>query len=167
MKSFRYLTALFALLSCVSLACAQKGAASEPAAAADRPAASAAGPADLAQIRKEIEELNRRMVETFKSGNVEGVAEFYTDDASIFYPRGKQLRGRYGVRGYWQNIEGGKDWKLEVLEVGGGEETIYEIGKSTFTSVVKGVESTYICNFVMIWKRQPGGGYKIYVDIYN
>lgn len=129
--------------------------------------ASAADVSRLAPIRREIEETNRRMVETLRKGDLLGVAAFYADDATMFYPRGKKIHGRKAIDDYWTGIKGAKDWVLEVVEVGGDKETVYQIGKSTFTSVSNGQESVYACDFLVIWKRQKNGQYKIYVDIYN
>lgn len=117
--------------------------------------------------REQIEALNRQMMQTFKRGDMLGVARFYADDATIFSYRGQKIQGRQAVDRYWAGIKNGKDWKLEVVEVGGQGVAIYQIGKSSLTTVRDGKESTYVCDFVVIWKRQPDGAYKIYVDIYN
>ncbi len=169
MKLLRFLTSLLALLTCVLSVVAQDLAQKGGAAANTQQTASftADKKTELSQVRREIEETNRRMVETFKSGDLLGVSGFYAADATIFYSRGKKIHGRAAIDAYWTSLKGGKDWKLEVLEVGGEKETVYQIGKSSFTSVIDGQESTYVCDFLLIWKRQPGGGYKIHVDIYN
>ncbi len=123
--------------------------------------------ADDAALRREIVEANRRMVEAMKRGDLAGVARFYADDATILFHRGQKIRGRQAVDNYWTSIKGAKDWKLDVIEVGGSRDEAYQIGKSSFTSEVNGKESTYTCDFLVIWKRQKDGALKIYVDIYN
>jgi ketosteroid isomerase-like protein len=135
------------------------------------PATAAAGHAshqtgDAAQLRKEIEDANRKLIETFKRGDYLGIARLYTDDATIQYPGGK-VRGREAIDKYWTSITGGKDWKLEVIEVGGDRETPYQLGRSAFTAVVDGKETTNVVDFVVIWKRQKDGQYKIYLDFYH
>ena len=122
---------------------------------------------DKASIRREIEDMNRRMVETMKRGDLLGVSRFYADDAMILFHRGKKIQGRKAIDAYWTSIKGAKDWKLDVIEVGGSRDEVYQIGKSSFTSEADGKENTYTCDFVVIWKRQTDGAYKIYVDIYN
>jgi ketosteroid isomerase-like protein len=123
--------------------------------------------ADMASLRPVIEEHNRKMVEAFKRGDHLAVSSFYADDATIFSYRGEKVRGRAAIDKYWTSIKGGKDWKLEVIELGGDRETVYQIGRSTLTTEREGKQSTYACDFVVIWKRQPDGTYKIHVDIYN
>lgn len=120
-----------------------------------------------ARLRREIEDANRRMVETFKRGDLAGVAAFYEDDATIFFSRDKRVHGRKAIDAYWLALKGGKDWKLEVYEVGGDRDTIYEVGRSTFISEADGKETAYACDILVIWKRQPDGRYKIHVDFYN
>ena len=122
---------------------------------------------DNAALRREIVEANRRMVEAMKRGDLAGVARFYADDAMILFHRGRKIQGRQAVDNYWTSIKGAKDWKLDVIEVGGSRDEAYQIGKSSFTSEVNGKESTYTCDFLVIWKRQKDGALKIYVDIYN
>ncbi|MBD0370490.1 MAG: DUF4440 domain-containing protein [Pyrinomonadaceae bacterium] len=123
--------------------------------------------ADMASIRPVIEEHNRRMTDAFKRGDFLAVARFYSDDATIFFSRGKKIQGREAIDKYWTGITGAKDWKLEVIELGGDRETVYQIGRSTLTSEREGKQSVYACDFVVIWKRQPDGSYRIHVDIYN
>jgi ketosteroid isomerase-like protein len=130
-------------------------------------AASSDKKGELAKIRLKIEETNRQMVEAFKRGNLLDVAAFYEDEATIYYPRGMKVHGRKAIDSYWNNVKGGKDWKLEVIEVGGDNKTVYEIGKSTFVSEINGKESTFVSDFVLIWKFQKNGKYKIHVEIFN
>jgi ketosteroid isomerase-like protein len=54
-----------------------------------------------------------------------------------------------------------------ALEVGGTKEAIFEVGKSSLTTEVDGKESTYTCDYVVIWKRQKDGSYRAHTDIYN
>lgn len=161
MKRTQLFFACAALLFCAAQSRAQDAAGQHPQGA---PAAHA--PADPAQLRREIEEENRQMIETFKRGDYLGIARFYTDDATIQFPGGK-VSGRQAIDKYWTSIKGGKDWKLEVHEVGGDRETAYQLGRSSFTSVADGKESTNVVDFVVIWKRQKDGRYKIHLDFYH
>jgi ketosteroid isomerase-like protein len=119
-------------------------------------------------VREQIVAANRQMMETFKRGDLIGVARFYADDATIFSHRGRKIQGREAIDRYWTSIKNARDWKLEVIELGGDKETVYQIGKSSLTTIDDGgAERTYVCDFVVIWKRKPDGAYKIHVDIYN
>lgn len=124
-------------------------------------------PAPPAAVREKIVAANRQMVETFKRGDLVGVARFYADDAMIFSHRGNKIQGRAAIDKYWTSIKNAKDWKLEVIELGGDRESVWQIGRSSLTSVHNGTDQTYVCDFVVLWKRQPDDTYRIYVDIYN
>jgi ketosteroid isomerase-like protein len=166
-------TALLAVLALCACAAATQSNSSAQNKSADAPKATAAAvmpardEADMAAIRPIIEETNRKMVETLKKGDLLGVSRFYTDDATMYFSRDRKIQGREALDKYWMGTKGAKDWKLEVRELGGDRETVYQIGRSTFISERDGKENTYACDFVVIWKRQADGSYRIYVDIYN
>lgn len=122
---------------------------------------------EMALIAQQIEAINRKMEEAFRRNDMSAVARFYADDATMFYSRGQKVHGREAIDRYWIGIKEPKDWKLQVVEIGGDRDTIYQVGKSTLTSGPVGKQGTYFCDFVLIWKRQPDGTYKIHIDIYN
>lgn len=119
-----------------------------------------------------VEEMNRKQIEAFNKGDLLGVARIYADDATIYFPhyqskQGRKIHGRAAIDKYWLAIEKPKAWKLEIVEVGGTKDAIWEIGKSTLTEEFDGKDSTYVGDFVVIWKRQTDGTYRIHTDIYN
>jgi ketosteroid isomerase-like protein/tetratricopeptide (TPR) repeat protein len=118
-------------------------------------------------LRQIVEECNRKVIADFKKGDMLAVARSYADDATIYFGRGEKVHGRAAIDRYWQAVTGAKDWKLEALEVGGTPEAIYEIGKSTLTTQAGGKDSTYVCDYVVIWKRQKDGTYRTHTDIFN
>jgi ketosteroid isomerase-like protein len=136
-------------------------------AASEKPAGQARDGASVQALRRIVDDCNRKSIEAFKKGDMLAVARLYTDDATIYFPRGKHVRGRRAIDQLWMSIKGPKDWKLETLEVGGTKEAIYEVGKSSLTTEENGKESTYVCDYVVIWKRQKDGSYKTQTDIYN
>jgi ketosteroid isomerase-like protein len=129
--------------------------------------AAARGPEGADALRHIVDELNRKAIADFEKGDMLAVARGYADDATIYFPRGKKVHGREAIDRYWQGLKGAKAWKLETTEVGGTREAIYEVGKSTLTTEVDGKESTYVCDYVVIWKRQKDGSYRAHTDIFN
>jgi ketosteroid isomerase-like protein/tetratricopeptide (TPR) repeat protein len=129
---------------------------------ADAPAAASSG-----SLRQIVEECNRKVIADFKKGDMQAVARSYADDATIYFGRGQKVHGREAIDRYWQGVKGAKDWTLEALEIGGTLEAIYEIGKSSLTTRVDGKDSTYVCDYVVIWKRQKDGSYRTHTDIFN
>jgi ketosteroid isomerase-like protein len=118
-------------------------------------------------LRQIVDDCNRKSIADFKKGDMLAVARGYADDATIYFPRGKKVHGRKAIDRYWQGVKGAKDWKLETIEVGGTRDAIYEVGKSSLTTIVNGKEGTYVCDYVVIWKRQPDGTYRTHTDIFN
>lgn len=134
--------------------------------------ASQTGTAEPKELRRTVEDLNRKQIEAFMKGDMPGVARFYADDATIYFPnytakKGDRLSGKAAIENYWSVIKTPKEWKLEVAEVGGTTGAIWVVGRSTLTHDVGGKLSTYASDFVVIWKRQPDGTYRIHTDIYN
>jgi len=120
-----------------------------------------------ASLRRIVEECNRKVIEDFKKGDMAAVARSYADNATIYFAPGKKVHGREAIDQFWKGLKGAKDWKLETIEVEGTADAIYEIGKSTLTTQLNGADSTYVCDYVVIWKRQKDGSYRTYTDIYN
>ena len=125
---------------------------------------------DVAQVRKSIEEAGVRFAQAFNRGDATSVAAMYTDDATILPPNGEMIQGREGFQGFFTGaIEGGmKDFTLTTVDVGWSGDTAYEIGKYTLKIQPEGQEGTTDAGkYVLVWKRQPDGAWKIHADIWN
>jgi ketosteroid isomerase-like protein len=121
-----------------------------------------------AALRREIEAVNAAMVATFNRGDYLGAARFYTDDAQIIGAGDVRVTGRRAVDQYWTSIPAGATWKLDVLEVGGSRASPWQLGRSTLVMPSRSGHgtSTSIVDFVGIWRRQPDGSLKLYIDMY-
>jgi putative intracellular protease/amidase/ketosteroid isomerase-like protein/tetratricopeptide (TPR) repeat protein len=118
-------------------------------------------------LRKIVDECNRKAIEDFKKGDMLAVARAYADDGALYFGRGQSIHGREAIDRYWQSLKGAKDWKLETTDVGGSLDAIYEVGKSTLVTEADGKESKYVCDYVVVWKRQKDGTYRAHTDIFN
>lgn len=123
-------------------------------------------------LRRIVEKMNQKQIEAFNKGDMLGVAHIYADDAMIIFPnyqakQGRKIQGRVAIDKYWLAIGKPKSWSLEVFEVGGTKDAIWVLGKSTLTEEYDGKDHTYVGDFVVIWKRQKDGSYRIHTDIYN
>ena len=118
-------------------------------------------------LRAEVKALNAAMVAAFDRDPAT-VARFYADSARIVGPRRQTVQGRVAIDRYWAAIRKPGAWKLEVVEVGGSRAEAHQIGVSTLTSTSSdGRQGTYVCDFVVIWKRQRDGTMRIMLDLYN
>ena len=119
-----------------------------------------------AQTSKIIDSLTREMEKVFNQNDMAKVASFYADDAEIA-GENYSVKGRSNLDNYWASLKDkGRGWKLTVVEIGGTGEYIYELGKSDL-SHLRGNDPNpvkSITNFLLIWKMQKDGSYKIFKD---
>lgn len=125
---------------------------------------SAQTPKDTSAVKKQIMLLNQQMEEAFNNNDMNKVAAFYADDGEIV-DDSYTVKGRTNLDNYWLALKDkGRGWKLSVIEIGGQGEFVYQLGKSDLKHISQGREANSITNFVLIWKKQTGGSYKIFRD---
>jgi uncharacterized protein (TIGR02246 family) len=115
---------------------------------------------------REITALNRRLEQEFESGNLLGVADLYADDGVLIDARGERTAGREEIDAYWSAIESPVDWRLEIAEIRGSEAIAYETGTSHLTTRRDGVLHTSVNDFLVLWRRDPDGAWRIELDAY-
>jgi len=116
------------------------------------------------RLYQTIDSLNKSMEKVFNADDMAATAELYSDDAEIIGAN-YVVSGRKNLDNYWLSLKGrGRGWKLTVTEIGGAGDYIYQLGNSDLTYIVNGKETKSVTNFVLIWKKQPNGDYKIFRD---
>ncbi|HET6723753.1 MAG TPA: nuclear transport factor 2 family protein [Chitinophagaceae bacterium] len=124
----------------------------------------AQGNVDRTKIKTTIENLNRQMEKVFNANDMAATAAFYSDDAEISGSN-YVVTGRKNLDNYWLSLKDrGRGWKLTVIEIGGTDDYIYQLGNSDLTYLVNGKETKSVTNFVLIWKKQKDNSYKIFRD---
>ena len=125
---------------------------------------------DAVQVRKSIEEACAKYSAAIREGNVAGVVDAYTVDATLVPPDGEILKGKQAIEELYRKFfqMGMKDIAFTTIEVGGSGDTAYEIGKTKVRIQPEGqaamMDST---KYLVIWKRQADGAWKVHVDIWN
>lgn len=93
------------------------------------------------------------------------VAAFYADDGEIVYEENYIVKGRANLDNYWLQLKDkGRGWELTVVEIGGAGEFVYQLGKSDLKHISGGKEMRSVTNFVLLWKKEADGSYKIFRD---
>ena len=122
------------------------------------------GNVDRNKIKTTIENLNKQMEKVFNANDMAATAAFYTDDAEISGSN-YVVTGRKNLDNYWLSLKDrGRGWKLTVIEIGGTDDYIYQLGNSDLTYIANGKETKSVTNFVLIWKKQKDNSYKIFRD---
>jgi ketosteroid isomerase-like protein len=126
---------------------------------------SAQGAKDTTSLQKQIIQLNQQMEDAFNANDMKKVGAFYADDGEIVYNENYIVKGRANLDNYWLQLKDkGRGWELSVVEVGGKDELVYQLGKSDLKYIREGKETRSVTNFVLLWKKQSDGGYKIFRD---
>jgi len=118
------------------------------------------------RARREIAANLREMEEAARRGDAAAIASFYAADA-LLISGGTRVEGREAVDAYWADAGEIVDWELEVFDVTGDAAIVHQSGRSHLTGRRDGEERTSVVDFLLVWKRQEDGGYRIAVDSYH
>ena len=126
-----------------------------------------------AQIKTQIEKLNKEMVAAVLSGNTERSMSFYTDDAISMPNYEKMLEGKDAIRKSNEAMTK-SGWKVVsfepvTLKVMSCEKTITEIGTFKISFSMEGMSKPVedIGKYITIWEKQPDGSLKIKIETWN
>jgi len=122
--------------------------------------------APLPAWQGELEARVRELEARYRAGNLLGVADLYADDGEIVDASGRRVRGRTELDAYWSGIEEPLDWRLATHALRGSEHVAYQTGTSTLSLRQEGVPVTYVTDFLVVWRREPDGEWKIELDLY-
>lgn len=123
-------------------------------------------PRPVSPFATEIEERSRDLEAAFRAGNLLGVADAYADDAVLLNGRGERTAGREAIDAYWSAIESPVEWKLKIRSIRGSDDMAYELGTSYLTTRRDGELSTTVTDFLLLWRRQENGTWRIELDAF-
>jgi ketosteroid isomerase-like protein len=95
------------------------------------------------------------------------LANIYSDDAQYVQPNTKILKGKTEIGKEWAGFlrlkENPVDLILNISEVGGNREIIYETGVG-YTLLADSTKWNF--NYVNVWRVQSDGTYRLEIDTY-
>ena len=108
-----------------------------------------------------------KMAAALKSGDIEGIAQSYADDARILPPGREIIQGREAIKAFWtEDIKGITDFNISTLDVKPlGDSDVREIGQ--FTGKTAGDNpQDFTGKYITIWHKN-GDTWQITDDIWN
>lgn len=123
---------------------------------------------DPMELRSAIESAAADFEAAAAAGDAAAIAALYTQDATLLPDGAEIIRGRGGIQDYWaallSELPEDATVDLETVDVDGAGDLAYEIG--TFT-VTAGGETIDAGKFVVVWRHEPDGSWKMLADIFN
>lgn len=137
---------------------------------ADAAPLAASEAADPAHIRQVIEQKNARLIQAFLAGDAAGVAGMFTDDGVLMLNGMPQINGRAAIEQTLVAVFGAVKYHsvtANVREVQFFGDYALEMGTTEFTYEAGGQTVVDQGKYIVGWKREPGGDWKIHRDISN
>ncbi len=133
--------------------------------------AAAATTADVGDARQAIDSANAKFVDAAKRGDTTAIAANYADDAIAMMQNMEAWRGRDAIRrgfaGLFSQMSV-KDFDLNTDDVIVSGDLAVETGTYELTSQPKrGSETKEKGKYVVVWRRQADGSWKIIRDVGN
>jgi ketosteroid isomerase-like protein len=124
----------------------------------------------VAEARAAIEASNAKFSEVFARGDAAALATLYTSDAMLFPPGEEVVRGNVSIGQYWKKAhEGGvASAQPTTTDVERSGDVAYETGKVELVLRAEGKpDVSASAKYLVVWKRQPDGVWKLHRDIWN
>jgi uncharacterized protein (TIGR02246 family) len=118
--------------------------------------------------RARVEKLGKQFTDAFNKGDVAGVASMYAEDAVAFPPESDLVKGRPAIEAMWKGMRdmGGQSMEFVVLDVVSSGNLLVETGKAIL-QIGGATPVTVTVKYVVVWKKQKDGSWKITHDIWN
>jgi uncharacterized protein (TIGR02246 family) len=133
-------------------------------------ASTPASPQATRAVRAQIEQAAARFGEAFSRGDVAAVAAMYDADGIVLAPNAPPMRGRQNIEQLWAGArqQGFRTLNLTVNDVELIGDHAIELGSYTLVIQPPGqAETMDRGKYLVIWKRQADGTWKLYRDAFN
>ncbi len=120
--------------------------------------------------RARVEKLGKSFADAFNRGDFPGVAAMYAADAVAFPPESDVVKGRPAIEAMWKGVRdmGIATVAFEVVDVQSSGTLIVETGRANLQVGGAGAAPTTVTvKYVVVWRKQKDGSWKITHDIWN
>jgi uncharacterized protein (TIGR02246 family) len=139
-------------------------------ACAAQQSSTSAAPRGADAVRAQIEQAAVRFSEAFNRGDAAALAAMYDTGAVVLAPNAPPMRGRQNIEALWAGArqQGFKTLNLVVNSVEVIGNHAIELGSYTMVIQPPGQgEMTDRGKYMVLWRRQPDGSWKLYRDMFN
>lgn len=119
--------------------------------------------------RTRAEVLGKAFTDAYNKGDIPAVAAMYAPDAMAFPPEAEIVKGRPAIEALWKGFRDmAPSMEFTVLDVQTSGNVMVETGKATLhVAGAGGVPATVAVKYVVVWKKQKDGSWRISHDIWN
>ncbi len=117
-----------------------------------------------------IGEVNARLIEAFNRQDAVSVAALYAEDGVVLPPDGPAVAGRPAIQGFFGGLitAGARDLAVQTVDLHPGGDRVIERGSFTLAMRPEGGQASPMSGkYVVIWKKQPDGSWRLSIDIFN
>ena len=121
-------------------------------------------------LQQAVQDTNREWMEAIKRGDPASIAALYTEDATLLPPNSEAIRGRQGIEAFFKaGMQMGiSEATLETVDVEYLGDVAYEVGAYTMKIEPEGGQATTDQGkYMVVWKREGDGPWKLAVDMWN
>jgi ketosteroid isomerase-like protein len=120
----------------------------------------------VANIQKQIEDVNRKLSQSLAGGNIDAVAACYTVDAQLMVPNMPSAIGRSSIKAVYAGMfqSGATGLKLSTKELNGSGNLVEEVG--TYTLSTSNGKQLDKGKYLVVWRKEATK-WKLYRDCFN
>jgi ketosteroid isomerase-like protein len=128
--------------------------------------------ASTGEAANTIRRLDASLLQAVESRDLEKIVGFYSSDASLLPDRVPIATGTDAIRGTWQHVLALRGFKMSFaptrIDVAKARDMASDIGIFSLTCEnASGSVSTTVGKYVVVWKKQHNGLWRITADIFN
>jgi ketosteroid isomerase-like protein len=126
---------------------------------------------DVEGLKKRVEDYNAVSKDAMLSGDHEKALAYYDDNAISLPANATMLRGKEAI-GKWMKDMAAMGMKFskvdfKSVEIDASGSLGYEVGSYEMTMEAGGMRIDDKGKYLVVWKRQADGAWKVYVEIWN
>lgn len=122
-------------------------------------------------VRAIVDQANQLFMTAMNTGKYGDAVVLYTDDAMVLPPGAPLVKGRAAIQQFWNDMSAWsiKDVKLTTAQLDVFGDVAIETGGYSMKVTPPGASAPMedVGKFIVVWKRQKDGSWKIYRDMFN